>query len=105
MNAEDFRRRRNRLSKRKIRLSYEQIERLRRKYEGLTIRCPICGKQGTLTFRVKGTDPKRYFYCRHGDDYCYIGRVEDIEELLNPPKRQAGKQVTLDFSNFVRLKG
>lgn len=95
MSAEDFKRRRDRLSKRKNRLSSEERERLRSKYDDLTIRCPICEKQGKLTFRRKGSNPKRYFYCRHNDHFCYIGRIEDIEKLLNPPK-ETDKQATLD---------
>lgn len=99
MNAGDFKRRRDRLSKRKIRFSNEQSERLRRKYHGQTIKCPICGETGRLCFRVKGSENKRYFYCRHGNDACYVGRIEDIEELLNPPK-ETRKQTMLGLPNF-----
>lgn len=98
MTDEDWKEWRDRLSKRKSRLSYEERERLRVKYHGLTIRCSICEKQGTLSFKVKGSESKRYFYCRHGDDACYVGRIEDIEELLNPPK-ETGKQATLGLTN------
>lgn len=97
MNAEDFKRRRDRLKKRKIRLSHERYEQLLSKYNGLIITCPTCGKQGKLTFKQRwGSDSKRYFYCRHDNPltWHYFGRIEDIEELLNPPK-ETDKQATL----------
>jgi len=94
VSTEDFKRRRERLNKRGFRLSYEQTERLCAKYHGLTIRCPICGKFGRLCFKVKGSESKRYFYCRHGNDTCYVCRIEDVEELFNPSK-ESSKQTAL----------
>ena len=87
MSAEDFKEMRARLSKRRrIRLSREGVRRLREKYEGNIIECPICGKQGKLYFRICGQPQARYFYCRHGDDYCYIARIEDIDDLFDHQK-------------------
>jgi len=96
--SEDFRHRRDRLSKRKNRLSKEEYNRRYKKYHGKTITCPKCGKQGTLRFQRDGDPRHQYFYCIHRVNpsvACYIGRIEDIEELLNPPK-ETDKQATLD---------
>jgi len=100
-SAEEFKRRRARLSKIKRRLSEEEFERRYNKYHGKQIRCPICGKIGVLRFQRNGDRRHQYFYCIHSvnpSDACYIGRIEDIEELLNPPaevKKKPLRQVTL----------
>jgi len=43
------------------------------KYEHSIIKCPVCGKQGTLYYRLQhGT---RLWCVRHGDTYHHIGKT------------------------------
>jgi len=43
------------------------------KYEHSIIKCPVCGKQGTLYCRLQhGT---RLWCVRHGDTYHHIGKT------------------------------
>jgi len=37
-----------------------------------------------LQFRFNTDTKKRYFYCKYGDESCYIGRIEDIDEIMQP---------------------
>lgn len=68
----------------------EEFQRLVRKYDHLDMTCIKCGKLGSLSFRLgQGRTGKRYFFCRHGDDFCYIARIEDIDNVLNPREKQA----------------
>lgn len=99
--SEDFRRRRDRLSKRKNRVSKEEYNRRYQKYNGKTITCPLCGDPCKLRFQRDGDPRHQYFYCVHVYNSAivrYIGRIEDIEELLNPPK-ETRKQATLGLTN------
>lgn len=101
MSAEDFKRRRTRLSKRKIRLSQEEYNRRYKEYHRKTITCPLCGDPCKLRFQRDGDPRHQYFYCDHVYNTSivrYIGRIEDVEELLNPPK-ETDKQATLGLTN------
>jgi hypothetical protein len=64
------------------RISEERREELRQKYDGQNITCLKCGRYGLLQFRYNTAPSKRYFYCKHGDESCYIGRIEDIERIM-----------------------
>jgi len=79
-------------------LSQEEIERRIAKYDGLWLQsCPKCGKQGRLVFKSVGK--RRYFYCRHGDDYCYVATIENIEKAMLPKPEKPStktKQTTLE---------
>jgi hypothetical protein len=47
------------------------------------------GRPGLLQFRISrgGVSDKRYFYCKHNSyETCYIGRIEDIEKVMEKPK-------------------
>lgn len=55
----------------------------------------IRGEQGILRFQ-KISHGERYWYCRHGDNYHYIARMEDIDELFNPQDyKEKTKQMKL----------
>jgi len=73
--------------RRKFALSQEKVEELRRKYDGQHITCPKCQRFGLLQFRFNTQAKKRYFYCKHGDESCYIGRIEDIDEIMQPVRK------------------
>ena len=96
---ETFQQKRKRIMKRRknIRLAREELERRYKEYHGKTITCPVCSEQGRLRFQRDGDPRHRYFYCIHSSNpsmACYIGRIEDIEELLSSPL-ETRKQTTL----------
>jgi hypothetical protein len=69
-------------------LSDEKRAELRKKYDGQHITCPKCGNYGLLQFRYNTAQQKRYFYCKHGNESCYIGRIEDIEKIMEAANKK-----------------
>ena len=74
----------------KIKLQISDIEfaRLKKLYDKKHVTCPKCGRVGLLNLRTNTGKKNKYFYCKHGDDSCYIARIEDIEKVMNATERE-----------------
>jgi hypothetical protein len=70
-----------------FRLSFSMKESEIRKYDGKTVKCPKCGAWGKLTYRItySGEYTYRYWYVRHWDVVCYIGKTYPPKP---PPKHR-----------------
>ena len=77
-----------------VKLSKEERDRRIAKYHRLIVRqCPKCGKPGILDFRHRGgSGTPRYFYCRHGNEACYVGTIEKIAEIMGDAAEAKDKE-------------